>query len=113
MTNFANHGTAARAATNKHMIVVLAIVALLAGAFWTYQISTAERAPKVEWTPTEPVPLYCSGCNKATIVEPADFVKIERDKRTSAYQCPACKEFLARVSYGPPGRVAPEGETKP
>ena len=103
-----------RAASNKHLIVVLGVVALLAAGFWAYQVSTAERAPKVEWVPTEPTPLYCSACGKLTMVAPADFAQVQRDKTTSAYQCPNCKEFKARVSYGPPGRVVPEGtEPKP
>lgn len=102
-----------RAAANKQNIVVLGVVALLAAGFWTYQVSTAERAPKVEWSPTETTPLYCSRCSNVALVEPALFAGISRHEKTGAYQCPACKEFAARVGYGPPGRSAPKAETKP
>ena len=101
------------AAMNKSLIAVLGIVALIAGAFWTYQVSTAEKAPKVVWTPDEPMPLWCKACGKVTIVEPAVFATIPRDPGTGKYECPVCKEKRATVSYGPPARVAPETETKP
>lgn len=102
-----------RGAANKGLLIGLAIAVVAAGIFYATRESNSGPPPYV---PDEPTPLMCRACNKTTVVQPAEFVKLKRDTKTSSYECPACHELRAKISSMPEagatptdgGRVAPE-----
>lgn len=101
-----------RGATNKGLLIGLAIAVVAAGIFFATRESDSAPAPFV---PTEPTPLRCRACSKTTVVQPAELSKLKYDTKTSSYECPACHELRAKISSMPDagaesaegGRVAP------
>lgn len=92
-----------RAETNKSMLIVLGVVAVLALGFWGYRMMTSEAPPPVTAT-GEPVTYYCYECKK-TFEVPADQVSGMKPSAEGNYQCSICKKMTAKPGFGPSSRM--------